>query len=395
MVDGPAPGGTTVAVVRVTDTHAPALAEFYRAVWDAGATPESVRRARAAAAAANPLAPGADVPTFVFLQGGRVLGHVTTIPARLWIAGVERPAHWLKGLMVLPEHRNGPVGMLVLKEAVRQLDTTMALVVQAAPRRLYAALGFADLGAIPNFAKLLRPARVVARLAPDAVAAAGAGRLVAASLRLAQRSGLAAVAGALAGAATRGWAALAGRRPGGAATTPTPWRELPTADVNALWAQVRTRFDAAGCRDAAALRWRYGGAPDESPVYHLVTGRARDGATLTGLAVVRVAGTQADPRLGGVRVATLADLLYPPDRPEAGLAVLHAAEAVAREADADVLLCSASHRAVWPLLRRRAFLRAGANVHFVIRDPAPGTSPPGDLGGWWLTRGDASADEVF
>jgi hypothetical protein len=50
---------------------------------------------------------------------------------------------------------------------------------------------------------------------------------------------------------------------------------------------------------------------------------------------------------------------------------------------------------VWPLLRRRAFLRAGANVHFVIRDPALGTSRPGDLGGWWLTRGDASADEVF
>src|SRR5438128_6349010 len=58
--------GTTVEVVRVTDSHADALAEFHRAVWDPSATPDRVRRARAAAQL-NPVAPGEDVPTFLFL----------------------------------------------------------------------------------------------------------------------------------------------------------------------------------------------------------------------------------------------------------------------------------------------------------------------------------------
>src|SRR5213593_994324 len=133
-------GTSGVDIVRADDRHAPALAEFYRAVWDPSATPEAVRRARATAAAQNPVTPGEEVPTFLFLQRGRVLGHVTTIPVRLHAAGTSRPGHWVKGLMVVPEHRNGPVGMLLLKEAVRQLDLAMAMVVQPAPRRLFQAL---------------------------------------------------------------------------------------------------------------------------------------------------------------------------------------------------------------------------------------------------------------
>jgi hypothetical protein len=70
-----------------------------------------------------------------------------------------------------------------------------------------------------------------------------------------------------------------------------------------------------------------------------------------------------------------------------------AAERIARDHDADALLCTASHHTLRPMLRRRAFLPVGGNVHFMIRDPAP--QPPRPLPEWWLTRGDSSADEVF
>ena len=381
MVGGAA-AASTVTVVRVEDQHAPALAEFYRQVWDPAATPERVRQARAAAAAANPVVPGEDIPTFLLLQAGRALGHVTTIPTRLSTASGERPAHWLKGLMVLPEHRNGPVGMMVLKEAVRLLADAplIAMVVQPAPRRLFQALGFADLGPIPNFIKVLRGDRVLSRVDLDALGLPG-GRIV----RTAQRVGLAHLAGVAANMVLGVWSAVGGRGDRGLAVTVAP--DLDRAAGDALWTRVREQLATAPARDGRLLAWRYG---PTAAAYRIASIRSSGGG-LEGVAVVREPREQGDPRLRGLRIATFSDLLFPPDRPEIGLAAIVAAERIARDHDADAMLCTASHHTLRPLLRRRAFLPLGGNVHFMIRDAAP----PLPLSEWWLTRGDSSADEVF
>lgn len=382
--------GSSVAVVRVEDQHAAVLAEFYRAVWDPAATPESVRRSRAAAAARNPIAPGEAIPTFLLLQAGRALGHVTTIPLRLWAAGVERPGYWIKGLMVVPEHRNGPVGMLLLKEAVRQLGTlvTTAMVVQQAPRRLFQALGYRDLGALPDAIRLLRPGRVLSQIDAGALPLPGSTTALRPAVRLAQRTGLARLAGGLAGLALGGWAGVAGGVAARLRVAVEP--ELDVAAADALWRRVRTALPAAPCRDGPMLSWRYGGPGGP---YRVVSVRA--GRELVGIAVVRVPREDSDPRLSGLRVATLSDLLYAPGDHGAGLAAVAGAEAAARTLDADALLCSGSHRALRAILRRRAFLGVGATVHFMIREPDPALAGPADLGEWWLTRGDSSADEVF
>ena len=107
-------------VVRAADEHAEVLAEFYRRVWDPAATAERVLGGRRAAAT-DPAGAGEPPPTFIFLADGAVVGHVTTIPVRLWDSGSEHVFHWVKGLMVLPEHRRGPVGFLLLRETLRHL----------------------------------------------------------------------------------------------------------------------------------------------------------------------------------------------------------------------------------------------------------------------------------
>lgn len=383
--DGAGQAGSGVTIVRVADQHAAVLAEFYRGVWDPTATPESVRRSRSAAAAANPVVPGAEIPTFLFLQSNRALGHVTTIPVRLHACGVERPGHWVKGLMVVPEHRNGPVGMLLLKDAVKQLDLAMAMVVQAAPRRLFQALGFQDLGAMPNYLRLLRPGRVLSRLDVQQLPV---GRAIGSVIRLAQRSGIAGAAGAAGGAVIRAWAGITGHAPAG--LTIGVDQALDEQALDALWQRARASIPAGPSRDGRMLRWRYASA--DGP-YRFVA--VREGSALVGVAVVRTPRADADPRLAGLRVATLSDVVFPLDRADVGLAALAGAEQVARDLDADALLCSASHRLLGRLLRRRAFVRVGANVHFMIRDPDPRRAFPASLEEWWLTRGDSSADEVF
>ncbi|TLZ76343.1 MAG: GNAT family N-acetyltransferase [Methanobacteriota archaeon] len=153
-----------IEVTRAEQRHLDSLAEFIRRVWDPAATFERVRRARAEAAATNPVEPGRDIPTFLFLHEGRVVGHVSTIPVRVWQASGVRAVHWVKGLEVLPEYQNGPVGFLVLKHAVHELGPALSLAVRPAAHRLLQAVGFRDLGAVPNFLLPLSPARMLERL---------------------------------------------------------------------------------------------------------------------------------------------------------------------------------------------------------------------------------------
>src|SRR5688572_14507449 len=110
------------ARVRVAeDGDAPAVAGFFREVWDPAATADSVLRGRAESAATNPVEPGLAPPSILALQGERVIGFVGSLPARFWNGGEELPGYWIKGLMVLPEFQGGPIGFLVLREAARRI----------------------------------------------------------------------------------------------------------------------------------------------------------------------------------------------------------------------------------------------------------------------------------
>jgi hypothetical protein len=102
-----------------------------------------------------------------------------------------------------------------------------------------------------------------------------------------------------------------------------------------------------------------------------------------------------DPRLHGIKVATLADILFRADEPAAGLAALAGAERLARRMGADALLCSAAHPVLTSVLRHRAYLRLPANVHLMIRDPKRTAGLPLRVEEWWLTRGDANSDDAF
>ncbi|HET7228571.1 MAG TPA: hypothetical protein VFJ16_01080 [Longimicrobium sp.] len=369
-------------VVRAGAGDEAALAEFYRQTWDAGATEGSVRAARRRAAVANTVEPGHEVPTFLFVAGGRVLGHVTTLPLRLWDGRQALPAYWLKGLMVLPEARNGPVGFLLLREAVRQLPRAMAMVVAPEARRLFAALGFADLGALDDRVRVLEPGRVLAALGTDGTELPAAARRLLPRAVVRSRAACA-VLGAAARAALGGWCALADSPP-----LHRGWilPELPPGEAHRLWVRARRELAAAPCRDAADLEARYGAGG-----YRWIGVRERGG--LVALGVVRAPSPAGDPRLGGVRMATLADAVVAPGRGDAARALLATAELTARGLGADALLCAASHASLAGPLRRRGYVRAGERVHALLR--APGDALPPSAAAWWLTRGDGHADEVF
>ena len=198
-VVGRVSSGSRIVTALATEEHADAIAAFYREVWNPAATAESVVAGIRRSAAQNVSAPGQATPTALVLAGNRVVGYCGSIPQRLWDGARERPAYWVKGLMVLPEYRNGPIGYLAVKELARHLDCSTILTVAPAARRLFSALGYTDLGAIPNWTKALRPSVMAERLDLDALGLSGLPNWIGAGVSVARRTGIAAVAAKLAG----------------------------------------------------------------------------------------------------------------------------------------------------------------------------------------------------
>jgi len=376
-----------------TDEHAPAIAAFYREVWSREATAQSVLAARREAARHNVAAPGEAPPTALVFEDRRIIGYCGSIPQRLWDGTAERPAYWVKGLMVLPEYRNGPIGFLAVKELAAKLPRSTILTVTLAARRLFSALGYTDLGAVANFVRPLRPGTLARRLDFAQLGLGGLPRWLTAGVRIVQRAGLATLAGAVAGVAldigARATRLATGRFSAGSVT------DAPSlAELDDLWRRARPRLAASPVRDGIDLRGRFGqpGTGPEANRHDFVT--VSDGDRLAGMAVVRWPKAEGDPRLRGIRVATLSDMVFPPERADFGLAVLGGVEHAARAAASDAILCTTSHSALAPLLRRQGYFRVPANLHFFVRDTT-GARWPQDLASWWLTRGDGGSDEVF
>ncbi|MGI9076624.1 MAG: GNAT family N-acetyltransferase [Gemmatimonadaceae bacterium] len=376
-----------IEVVRVGDEHAESLVEFFEAIWSRKTSAESIRADRAAAAAANPVEPGADIPAFVYLSDGKVLGYISTIPARFWNGVTAYPGHWFIGFMVLPEFRGGPVGHAVLKEAIRQLGLIAGMVVALPPRRLFKALGFNDYGAISNYLTLIRPARVFGALDLEALGMSSVPGWAVRLLRLAQRTGIATAAGLVGGGALVAWRTAVEGNGKVTLREETPAR----SELDTLWNQVRARLAGASVRDGWYFPWRYGSSQGGKYVFIA----ARDGKELAGVAIVRRPRDEGDPRLSGIKVATLSDILFSPERRDVALGLLAAAERAAHSMGADALLCTASHPAITSLLPRRAYVKLPGNVHFLVRDVKDAHAMPKALTEWWLMRGDANADEVF
>ncbi len=257
------PGGKPrpdVRVVPAEEAHADAMAEFFRQVWDPEATAESVLVGRRAEARDNPGGGGAPPPSFLFFSGDRIVGYVSTIPTRIRVAGEERPMHWMKGLMVLPEHRNGPIGFLVVKEALRHLDGALAMAVALPARRIFTTLGFHDLGAVPNRLRLLAAGRVAARVDLEALGMAERAPRAAHLFRLAQRSGLARLGGGISSLGFRLWSALGTRASGYRAAS---GETITSEGMDRLWQRSRGKLAAAAVRDGAYFDWRYAAAADQ------------------------------------------------------------------------------------------------------------------------------------
>ncbi len=375
-----------IRCIAAQDEHSEMLAAFFRETWDRSATGEKVLASRRHAAEANLAEPGKSPPTWMAVQGDRIIGYCSSLPIRLWNGTAQQPAYWAKGLMVLPEFQNGPIGFKVLKELSNAVPLIAAVTVHPASRRLFAAIGYRDHGALPNMLKPLRAGRIFATADPQRLAASGIPQVATRMLALAQQVR---VAGLLGGAIDLGLSLRSGRAPADVTVAEEP--ALSIQEIDVLWNRVRRDLSAATVRDGAALTARYRDGADV--VYRCVT--VRRSGELCGLMLVRPPRVDGDARLAGIRISSFSDLLVAPSDEAAQTALFAAAESSAKALGADAALCSLSHASLLPLLKQRGYFPRAGNVHFFLRSRDNPSAWPSSLQDWWLTRGDGESDVTF
>ena len=373
-----------LVIASLCDEHIEMLAAFYRIAWQSATSSEEVARSRRQSALDNQAKPGFPLPAVVAIQRGQIVGYCGTLAVRFWNGKEVFPAYWAKGLMVLPEFRNGPIGFLLLKELTKSAPLMGAFTVNPASNRLFGALGYRDAGPLPNRFKPLSLAGALIHLDPAALPTSRIPPIALGLFGLARQTGLTQVVGAVLDVVLRSFMPRPSRTLSIGAQVRVEAREL---DV--LWRRAASELSAASVRDAQSLLLRYGDGIS-NPQYRYVTVR-REGE-LVALAVVKVPRAEGDARLAGIRVACLSDLLVVPSDLPARTAVLAGAEACARDLGADALWCSASADFMTPTLVRRGYISVASNVHFYLRSSQGGDAWMQPVTSWWLMRGDSEAD---
>ena len=372
-----------IQILNAAAVPAEALATFFREVWDERATAESVETARRQAAVGNLAEPGAQVPTSVVIADEQVVGYCSSLPVEVWDGGASHPGYWAKGLMVLPDYRNGPIGYLVLKKLVGDLPRSVVLTVAPASVRLFEALGYANLGMVPNYLAVLRPGRLASRV-PIASLEGRLPGVALRALRFAQRSNLLGLGAGALGLGVRAVTSIhAVSRIG---LTVHHADRLPfSADLDALWRVVCRSGWSGVARNARYLEHRYGRGR-----YHFVT--VRQGDTLRALAILQAPRQQDDERVRGLSLGALSDLVVRQGDSRAAVLATRGAAALSRSLGGDAILASTPSRWMGRLLVSQAWVPVPGNLHFLVREADAGRSWPTSLGQWWLMRGDGESD---
>jgi hypothetical protein len=322
-------------------------------------------------------------PRVLFLKGDEVIGHVATVPIRLAVAGRLLDASWAVGLMVVPEHRSGPVAPLLMKKLNQAVEIGLTLHVEEAALRVFKGVGWRHIGVIPQYVRVLN-ARTFVRTFAHRGEHFRSGCCSRFWTALTRASGpVAALVGiAFAGLAVVG--AVRRRRAPGATVVEERGFE---PSYTSLGDRVKSKFAVWVFRDEPYLTARYG---RRMGAYRLLA-CGRQGRLL-GYCIVKLRQVDNDPRMGDIRMGTIVDSVFDPDEPEVLDSLLQSAVALCRREGIDVVFCSASLREIGRRLRYHAFVPMPGTLNVAFHDRTRTIGEQFPLESWHLMRGDSDAD---
>jgi len=352
---------------------AEACARFARRIWPTtGDGREDGDRGDAASA-----------PRVLFMKGREVIGHVATVPVRLAVAGRLRDASWAVGLVVVPEHRNGPVAPFLVKKLNEAVEIGLTLHVEEAALRVFEGVGWRHLGVIPQYVRVLDARAFVRTFAQR-------GQPFRSKRWSWWWRALTRVSGPVAALVHVTFAALAIagtlRRRGASRVRTAEERGFDPAYTE-LAERVKDKLGVWVFRDERYLASRYGRRPG---AYRVLA--CREAGRLVGYCIVKLRQFEGDPRMGDIRMGTIVDCVFDPGAPRILDALLASAVGLCRRERVDVVFCSASLRQMGQHLKRHAFVAIPGTLHAAFHDRTSTIGERLPFESWHLMRGDSDAD---
>ena len=377
---------STYAVTVLEPGLEPAFIKFVKKVWPSSG---GERKDRVSLSRFEGSSDSKAAPVFLFLKDREVIGHIGTLPVRIWTGSQVCNSHWVVGFMVLPEHRNSLVAPLLLKKVNEVLPLALTLHVEPHVLRIFQGLGWTHVGVIPQFVYPLDGYHLFDELRELLLTSlASSGRWMAdctrllGSLRITRMVG-----GSLAWACVRLWDLLA----------QTATRHIEVFEEKAfeesyddLWDRVHKKFKAMVVRDRRYLEARFGSTIKD----HTLLAFRKKGQLL-GFCIIKLKQFVDDPRMGNLRMVTILDCLFDPDDQDTLHRLVQTAVAIAKEQGAHAVVCTASHSAIQACLRKNRFFTLPATLHFAYLDRASVIPATNELQSWHITRADSDAAANF
>jgi GNAT superfamily N-acetyltransferase len=320
-------------------------------------------------------------PVWVALDGERVIGQIAVQPARLRLGDETVDAGWIVDVMILPEHRGGGLGHRLHDGVTAGTDVLVTLTMAPATRRIAERAGALTLGEVHQFSRWARlDAETVRRyLFMRTVDHPLARRLV--------RVGCRAFAGhrviaAVANPFLRLRDAL--EWPYGPPDVSVSEVDRFGEDVDRLWAETRSDYDAIFERDSVFLNWRFVDCPGLR--YRRFVAR-REGRTV-GYVVLR----RSEPV--ELRQGIVADLYAARgDTGTLDVLVRHALTFFGN--DVATVECATSIPEYRAVLRKHGFLKTRTERPTVVcRDPRLRAKLEQSKDAWFLSKADHDWDQI-
>lgn len=369
----------TIHVTLLSPEHRDAFASFSREVWNADVDAPSWNGLPGDAR--NPYENIAPSRAAILLRGDRIVGHLTSTPAKLWCGERDSFIHWLSGFHVLPEVRGQGLAKLLVEELMKVHQLLSGVVVVEASRKSFLSCGWSFDWTIPEFAKLLRVRELASELSFDEVNAMPASlRRVGVRLGPSQVRAGAAIAAVGNAAYQRG---LALTRATGVAEMiqPSEFGE----EIDELWTRNRPRILCGQARESRYLNFMFpfrGG-------WRKIALKAGD--RVLGYAVLAIRRLDNWKGFRKVTLATVIDCVWDFDRPEIARELLDAAETIARAEGAHALLASGTHPSFRSAAYRCGFLPIPGTVWYGYVNTGSPVTLPLSPSQWFANRGDADA----
>lgn len=367
----------------ITEYTLSSLIGFIRHVWDPATTQEKYLKERQQVFRENPYARDEGFPLGILLDGERVIGHVVSVPCRIWSHGIESPLYWNAGLHILEEYRGKRLGMVLPKLTTEKLSTITAFFVIEQQLKTHTKLGFTIPGKINDYIKILNVKNVAMKLDIGKMnQIPGIMRTLlgppGSFMRMPVSYGLSAV---------YGFYKLRGKPRKNEHMAGCSMKFVDTFDerVDLLWNRVKYSISCAQVRNSAYMNWQFN---TRSGWMKVVAERRGE---LLGYALCSGRVFEKGEKLSGLKVLSIIDMLWDFEKPDVLAGMLHWIENYAREGGCDAVICSVNHIQTEKILRRKSFFKLPGTAYFIFYTQNKSLRLSPDMRDWFLTRGDADA----